>query len=235
MGVFVSCDNSHTGVTSSHRAQPPARPSSNTPTSKQTPLFPSSFTTGTENRKCEQKNRLFCAPHPPSPKHAGYLQAEASGSVAAAALAAGRLLADAALGAVAAAHRAAGAAACGGDTRVRGGVGRGGGPTGQEQPVESGTPPSLHAQGSDPSVAVAGDLHRGPMRQGLPSQRGAGEERRIPMRVLRARGIPPKGSGGSPGGTGRGRDPMMVLRGRGTPPKGEQGVSRRQGKRKGSP
>lgn len=76
------------------------------------------------------KNKLFfpfffCVPHPfvtlPSPKRAGYLQAEAGGSVAAAALAAGWLLADAALGAVVAAGGAAGAAAWGRNTRVRGG------------------------------------------------------------------------------------------------------------------
>lgn len=109
-------DNSHTGMPSGKNAQPPSQPHSSTRTSRQTPLFPSSFTTGTEDTKHEKpkKNRLFCAPHPPSPKHAGYLQAEASGSVAAAALAAGRLLAHAALGAVAAARGAAGAAAWGG-------------------------------------------------------------------------------------------------------------------------
>lgn len=118
MGVFVSSplpphsDNSHTGVPSGKSA--PTQHHSSTRTFRQTPLFPSSFTTGTENTKHEKnpKNRLFRAPHPP--KHAGYLQAETSGSVAAAALAAGRLLAHAALGAVAAARGAAGAAAWGG-------------------------------------------------------------------------------------------------------------------------
>lgn len=125
MGVLVSSplppcsDNSHTDVPSDKNAQPPNQPQSSTRTFRQTSLFPSSFTTGTESTKREKqkKNRHFCAPHPPSLKRADYLQAEASGSVAAAALAAGRLLAHAALGAVAAACGAAGAAAWG-DTKV---------------------------------------------------------------------------------------------------------------------
>lgn len=62
-------DNSHTGMPSGKNAQPPTQPHSSTRTSRQTPLFPSSFTTGTEDTKHEKPKKIgFFVPPTPHPQ-----------------------------------------------------------------------------------------------------------------------------------------------------------------------
>lgn len=128
----------------------------------QTPLFPSSFTTGTENTKHE-KIGFFVPPTPhPQSVPAIYRQRRAAQWQQLHLLLAGSLHTQP----LAQLLQLAGQQEQqpgGGDTRVRGGgKGWGGCPMGQGDPVGSRTPTPQNGQGSDANGAVVTGFHGGP-------------------------------------------------------------------------